>query len=352
LDSNYKFLIIRFSSIGDIILTTPLIRCLHNEYQGSQIDFLVKKEFAAVLEQNPYLANIITFNKSAGKGELGRIRKLITRNRYTHIFDIQRNIRSITVTAGSGASVSGFSKKLIARDLLIRFGVNTYKEIKPVFLRYFEAADSLGVNYDGRGTEVFPPATEKHTVEDILDHSSYSAERPLLVVAPGAQWANKRWTAEGFASASDTFCTQSGAFTVLIGGAGDTDVCNSVQAHMKTKVLNLAGKLNLMGSASLLGKASMVFTNDTGMLHMAQAMKAPVVAVYGPTTRELGFFPLPENSRVAETVISCRPCTQKGLDACPKKHFRCMNDLKPEFVSKLAVELFKEQNVNHLKSKS
>jgi heptosyltransferase II len=115
---------------------------------------------------------------------------------------------------------------------------------------------------------------------------------------------------------------------------------------MKTSSLNLAGKLNLMGSAALLGKAVMVFTNDTGMLHMAQAMKAPVVAVYGPTTHELGFFPLPENSRVAETEISCRPCTQKGLHSCPKKHFRCMNDIKPEMVSTLASELFHFRNAS------
>jgi heptosyltransferase II len=113
---------------------------------------------------------------------------------------------------------------------------------------------------------------------------------------------------------------------------------------MKNKPLNLCAKLSLMGSAAVLGRAAMVFTNDTGMLHMAQAMKAPVVAVYGPTTQELGFFPMPQNSRVAETSIACRPCTQKGLHSCPKTHFRCMNDIKPEVVSSLALELFTLKN--------
>jgi heptosyltransferase-2 len=113
---------------------------------------------------------------------------------------------------------------------------------------------------------------------------------------------------------------------------------------MKTPSVDLAGKLSLMGSAALLGKAKMVLTNDTGMLHMAQAMKAPVVAIYGPTTRELGFFPLTENSRVAEIDISCRPCTQKGLHSCPRKHFRCMKDLKPQVVADLAAGLFKTNN--------
>lgn len=349
MDSKYKFLIIRFSSIGDIILTTPLIRCLHKEYPGCSIDFLVKKEFSVVLSQNPNLNEIITFDKHT-KGELGRVRKLVKQKGYSHIFDIQRNIRSIFISTGSGATVTGFSKKLVARDLLIRFGINIYKEIKPVFLRYFEAAASLGVEYDGKGTEVFPAVTELDYVEEILKQNNIATGTNLLVVAPGAQWENKRWLAEGFATAADTFCKQTGAQTILIGGPGDIETCNSVQSLMKTESLNLAGKLSLMGSATLLGKAGMVFTNDTGMLHMAQAMKSPVVAVYGPTTRELGFFPLPDNSRVAETDVSCRPCTQKGLHECPKKHFRCMKDIKPKVVSDLAIDLLAEQSENFNKA--
>jgi lipopolysaccharide heptosyltransferase II len=340
LDSNFKFLIIRFSSIGDVILTTPLIRCLRAKFPDSHIDFLVKKEFSVVLSQNPHISNIITFDKKAGKGELGRIRGLVRQNSYSHIFDIQGNIRSILVSLGSGATRSGFSKKLFARDMLIRFGKNVYSEVKPVFLRYFEAASAFNIQYDGRGTEVFPDSDEAGIVTEILKQSNIASGVPILVVAPGAQWENKRWTAEGFAAAADTFCARTGASTVLIGGKGDVEACDLVKTAMGKPSLNLAGKLSLMGSASILGKAAMVLTNDTGMLHMAQAMKAPVVAVYGPTTRELGFFPLPENSRVAETEISCRPCAQKGLHHCPQKHFSCMKDIKPEVVSNQAIELF------------
>jgi len=345
LDSNYKFLIIRFSSIGDVILSTPLARSLRTKYPAAQIDFLVKKEFAVVLSNNPHISNVIPFDKEAGKGELSRIRREIKLNKYTHILDIQKNIRSILVTIGSGAIVSGFSKKLLARDILIRFGLNIYKEIKPVYLRYFESAVKLGVEYDGKGTEVFPDISEQGKIAEILSMNNVSAGAPILVIAPGAQWENKRWPAEFYAMAADTFCRQTGYYPVLIGGTGDVEICISVQNLMKSPSLNLAGKLSLMGSASMLGRSSMVFTNDTGMLHMAQAMKTRVVAIYGPTTRELGFFPLPENSRVAETDISCRPCTQKGLHSCPQKHFRCMNDLKPEMVSNLAAELVQSKNV-------
>jgi len=341
LNSRYKFLIIRFSSIGDIILTTPLIRCLRETFPNAHIDFLVKKEFAVVLSGNPHINNIITFDKTDGRNELRRIRMQVQLTRYSMIFDIQKNIRSMMIGVGSRTGIAGFSKKILARDLLIRFNINIYKEIKPVYLRYFEAVETLGVKYDGKGTEVFPSDQETSIVEALLTQNNVPTGKPLLVVAPGAQWETKRWTTDGFASAAGTFCNQTGAFTLLIGGPGDIDTCKEVQAQMTTPSLNLAGKLSLMGSAALLGKAAMVLTNDTGMLHMAQAMKAPVVAVYGPTTRELGFFPLPENSRVAEIELSCRPCTQKGLHSCPKKHFRCMNDLRPELVSELAAKLFK-----------
>jgi len=350
LASNYKFLIIRFSSIGDVLLTTPLVRCLRAKYPGAQIDFLIKKEFSVVLSGNPHINNIITFDKNDSRNELRRIRMHIIFSRYSVIFDLQKNIRSILICARSQTGIIGFSKKILARDLLIRFKINIYKEIKPVYLRYFESVETLGVVYDGKGTEVYPAAEESEKAEAILKQNNFEAEKPILVVAPGAQWENKCWTTDGFASAADTFCIQTGAKAVLIGGPGDVEICNSVQSQMKTPSLNLAGKLSLMGSAALLGKAAMVFTNDTGMLHMAQAMKAPVVAVYGPTTRELGFFPLPENSRVAEIEISCRPCTQKGLHSCPKKHFRCMNDLKPEMVSNLANELFQMKNATSITS--
>ena len=340
LNARYKFLIIRFSSIGDIILTTPLIRCLRAAFPNAQIDFLVKKEFAVVLSGNPHINNIITFDKTDSRNQLRQIRMQVQLTRYSMIFDIQKNIRSIMIGVGSRTGIAGFSKKLLARELLIRFKINIYKEIKPVYLRYFEAVETLGVRYDGKGTEVFPAEQETYAVEALLAQNHIPRDKPLLVAAPGAQWETKRWTTEGFATAADTFCNQTGAYTVLIGGPGDVETCTLMQAQMKTPSLNLAGKLSLMGSAALLGKAAMVITNDTGMLHMAQAMKAAVVAVFGPTTRELGFFPLPENSRVAEIELSCRPCTQKGLHLCPKKHFRCMNDLRPELVSQLAAELF------------
>jgi lipopolysaccharide heptosyltransferase II len=341
-----KFLIIRFSSIGDVILATPLVRCLRAAYPESRIDFLVKKEFAAVLSGNPYLNEILILDKQKGPEELSRIRKKIRETGYTRILDIQMNIRSVALTTFSGVSVSCFSKKIVSRDLLIRFGWNTYSGVKPVFLRYFEAAESDGVSYDGKGTEVFPSDAHRVKVKELLVREGIPEGIPLLVLAPGAQWENKRWPADRFAAAADQFCRETGGRVALAGGAGDREICERVISLMKTRPADFCGKLDLMGSAALLGFASVALTNDTGMMHMAQAVKTPVVAVFGPTTRELGFFPVPEKSRVAEAPVSCRPCTQKGLHHCPQKHFLCMNDIYPETVASHILNLYNESHTD------
>lgn len=333
-----SFLIIRLSSIGDVILTTPLIRCLRKAYPQSRIDFLVKKQFVDVIAANPHIDNIITFDTKADK-ELGRIKKLVKANHYTHIIDLQKNIRSIFICCGSKATYSSFSKRIFARYLLIRFHWNIYKETKPVYLRYFEALKKLGVGYDGEGTEVFPFVSDIENVENKLNQQAVQQSLAILAIAPGARWANKRWTTDGYASAINDFCDKIPAIPVFIGGKEDIAIVEQIQPLLRHHSVSFAGELTLMQSAAMLGKANVVITNDTGMLHMAQAMKAPVVAVFGPTTKELGFFPLPAKSRVAEMNLACRPCTQKGLDACPKGHFKCMKDINPQQVSKLAKEL-------------
>lgn len=333
-----RFLVIRLSSIGDVILSTPLIRCLRKAFPESRIDFLVKKEFAAVLTNNPHISEIIVYDKQGGLGEFRRVKMLIKERNYHQIIDIQQNIRSILFSVGTRAAVTTFSKKLWKRFLLIRLRINAYREVKPVYLRYMEAVESLGITYDGLGTEMFLPEEEVQQAAILCSGAGNGSPATLIAIAPGARWANKRWPAERFAQAANQLAASYNIQAVLIGGSADTDACLHVMQHLEVPVTNLAGKLSLVGSAAMLKQCSLLLTNDTGMMHMAQAVKTPVIAIFGPTTRELGFFPLPENGSVAETKLYCRPCTQKGLDACPKQHFRCMLDIHPSTVASLALE--------------
>lgn len=340
MNSKQSFLIIRFSSIGDILLATPLLRCLRNMYPEARIDFLVKKEFRQVLSGNPHINNLIVFDKHA-KGEIKRIRKQVKQTSYTHIVDIQSNIRSLLISGFQKTIRRSFSKHVFARTLLIRFGVNIYRNPQPVFLRYFEAVKKAGVYYDGEGTEVFPTENDFSTVRELIKNAGTHQSQKFLIVAPGAQWENKRWPAEHFAAAADMFCADNKHVTILIGGPGDASISKKVELLMKTPCINLTAQTSLMGSAALLAMAELVFTNDTGMLHLSQAVKTPVVGVYGPTTRELGFYPLNDSGVAAEVDLSCRPCTQKGLHNCPKGHHNCMLHVLPETVAGLGRQILR-----------
>jgi ADP-heptose:LPS heptosyltransferase len=154
----------------------------------------------------------------------------------------------------------------------------------------------------------------------------------LAVICPGAAHFNKRWNPEGFITTARSLINDASAFVVVHGGKADATLCGSIAENIGGSVANFAGSFSLSESAALLKLSRVVIANDSGLLHMAQSQKIPVVAIYGPTTRELGYFPLEENSTVIEVPLYCRPCTHNGLEKCPRKHFRCMNEITADQV--------------------
>lgn len=334
-----SFLIIRLSSIGDVVLTTALVRCLRASYPSARIDYVVKKEFATLLEGNPHINKVIPFDKNLGFRGLIQCRRLIAQARYTHILDLQKNIRSFLLARLQGATVSNFSKKVLARKLLIQLKWNFYQDVKPVLQRYFESVKKLGIVYDGKGTEVFPTADDQRKAMEYLP-SANGLDEKWIGLAPGAQWANKRWPAENFALAAHALSETYDAPLLALGGKSDSETVGRVEQNLQLPLVRLDGKTTLMQSAAVLSRCKLLLTNDTGMMHLAQAVGTAVVAIFGPTTRQLGFFPFPPNSRVAESDVPCRPCTQKGRKQCPKGHFNCMHQVTPEMVISRSKELF------------
>ena len=336
-----NILIFRLSSIGDIILTTALIRCIRKTFPVSQITFVVKKEFHDLIKYNTNLNKIIAYDKSTGFKGLQILRQNIKRNRYDWFIDIHNNIRSNYVKRNSRIPLKTVYKKyIIKRWILINTGINLYKQNKPVLLRYFDALKILDVKYDGEGTEVFFSDGHMQKVRDTLESNGYKNSR-IAVLCPGASYKNKQWTMEGFAEIAGIL-KERGFYVVLLGGKTDIKNCRNVNEINNNNLLNIAGELKLLESAALLSISDIVVTNDSGMLHMAQSQKKPVVAIFGPTTKELGYFPIPQKSRIAEVELSCRPCTPKGLNHCPKKHFKCMKNISSKMVIKLIDELLNE----------
>ncbi len=334
----HKILIIRLSSIGDIILTTPLLRSIRETYPNASLTYVTKKQYTGLLAASPHISELIPFDKSEGFRGLRRIRHYLREQHFDACLDVHNNWRSRFLRFGLGARViSTYPKYIIRRTFLVRFRINLYKHISPVYLRYFKAARRLNVQYDGKGSEIHFPKAASDKVTSMLTSLGYTFDSPLVVICPGATYLNKKWLADGYIKTGRYLREEKSVFVIIHGGPDDKDLCDTIAEQIGEGSYSLAGSLSLPESSALLGLSSLVIANDSGLLHLAQSQKRPVVGIYGPTTRQLGFYPIEGNSTVVETSLSCRPCTPKGLNYCPKGHFKCMKDITPERVIQAAL---------------
>jgi heptosyltransferase-2 len=330
-----KVLVIRFSSIGDILLSSPLVRAMRKRFPACQIDFVAKTQYADLVRYNPHLSNVIEFPDGGTVAELRALRKRIYGTDYDLIIDIHDNLRSRFLCLAA-RNVVRVKKRKLARWFLINTKWNLYPSLggsPSVAERYLEPLAHLGVQNDNSGLEVFfPPEIEKKA-ERLL--ASLNHRQTIIGLAPAAVHATKMWTMEGFAQVGVTLATELNADVALFGSAQDLERCKLIEQMICAKrtsmrVLNLAGKTTLLEAASVMDRCAVVISNDSGLMHLAAARKRPVVAIFGSTVQEFGFFPYGTRSIVVENRnLECRPCTHIGRSRCPKKHFRCMNDISP-----------------------
>lgn len=343
LEKPNKIILFRLSSIGDIILTTPLIRCLKKTFPAVRIDFVIKKEYADLMQFNPHISELIVFDKSSGMNGLIKTRKYIIQERYDFFIDIHKNFRSLIVkTASRIKHRKSYSKSIWKRTILIWFKINLFKNVKPVYLKYFDTVQEIQVPYDGLGTEVFIPGEVMGKVDKMLVSHAIDRNKEFITICPGATYWNKRWPAEKFMGLIELIDRKTGYQVILLGGPGDRELCQFIKNSTSVQVTDFSGRLSLLESGALLSKSHCVVTNDSGMMHLAQSQKTPVVAIFGATVKELGFFPLKDKSIVIEHSVPCRPCTHKGLDRCPRKHFKCMNSIEIKEVFKGLEKLLKK----------
>jgi lipopolysaccharide heptosyltransferase II len=310
-----------------------LLRSIRETYPSASITYITKKQFANLLADSPYISELIAFDTTEGFQGLRKIKRRLREQHFDACLDIHNNWRSRYLRFGVGARlIATYPKYIIRRAFLIRLRINLYTHISPVYLRYFQSGRRLNVQYDGKGSEIHFPKAATEKVTGILTSLGYDFIAPLVVICPGATYFNKKWLPGGFVKTARLLMDERSAFVIIHGGRDDKDLCDSIADQTGGTSYSLAGSLSLPESAALLKLSSLVIANDSGLLHLAQSQKRPVVGIYGPTTRELGFFPIEQNSTVVETSLSCRPCTPKGLNYCPKGHFRCMKDITPEMV--------------------
>ncbi len=310
-DKKLKILIIRFSSIGDIVLTSPVIRCLKKQVNGIELHYLTKKAFETVLAGNPQLDKIHYLENS-----LSDCIQELKKEKFDYIIDLHHNLRTSWIKTKLGVSSSSFDKLNWQKWLLVNLKRNT---LPPVHIvdRYLETVKFLGVKNDHMGLDYFLLKT--YTLAEMLpqSHQSYIA----LVI--GAQHATKRLPVDKLTE----LCKGIKGSVVLLGGPEDKERGEEIIKAAGHHVFNACGKFKLDESAFLISKAQKVISHDTGLMHIAAAFNKPIVSVWGNTVPEFGMYPYKADySRIIQVKdLSCRPCSKIGFKNCPKGHFKCMN---------------------------
>jgi ADP-heptose:LPS heptosyltransferase len=306
-----KFLVLRFSSIGDIILTTPVIRCLKNQVHEAEVHFATKKSYRTLAENNLYIDKYFLLENS--DNEL--ISQLQAEN-YDYIIDLHHNIRTLKIKWKLGVKSFSFNKLNWQKWLLVNFG--QYGLVKKSIL-----PQSLGVKNDGQGLDYFIPDKDNFEVP---------IREKYAVYAIGGQHFTKKLPIQKMVELVKTIQIP----TILIGGPEDAEKAEELVKQLRGSfwpgaVINMCGKCNLNQSASIIKQAEVVYTHDTGMMHVAAALKKKVISIWGNTVPEFGMYPYATEYEVIENkTLGCRPCSKIGYSKCPKGHFGCMNSLKFE----------------------
>ncbi len=307
-----KILLVRLSSFGDIVLTFPLINLLKRKFPESHITFVVKEKYSELLKMNPFVDTVL----SVKEGKLSVLKDLLSAGNFDISIDLQNNAKSRYLTS-SLSNVCRYRKNNLKKFLLVKFKINLLKDPVPVYRKYINSV-----------REVIPIGNEElEFTTSKLSYTSFdSREDKYTLIAPSSRHFTKTYPKEKFI---EFINNNSETRFILVGDDSDTDkeICSYISSHTDNSI-DLCGKLNFSALAGVIDGAERVICNDSGVLHLAEAMGKDVTAIFGSTVKEFGFFPQLADSEVFENnKLKCRPCSHTGLPSCPLKHFKCMRDV-------------------------
>lgn len=331
-----KILILRFSSIGDIVLTTPVIRTVKTQLDKAEVHYATKIQFQELFQANPYIDKMHYLRES-----LHDLIEELKTERFDYIIDLHHNLRTFRVKRALGAKSSSYNKLNIEKWLKVNIKIDKLPNIHIVD-RYMKTVEFLGVRMDALGLDYFIPEKDEVPSDWLPD----GFRNDYVVYAIGAQHGTKKLPLKRMIE----LCDRINKPVVLLGGPEDAATGEAVakffstvgepaetteglrRLNKKTIVYNGCGKFNINQSASVVRQASYVFTHDTGLMHIAAAFKKEIFSIWGNTIPAFGMYPYRTRFTILEnTRITCRPCSKIGYEKCPKGHFRCMNDLSLDF---------------------
>ncbi len=331
-----KFLIIRFSSIGDIVLTTPVIRCLKKQVPGAEIHYLTKERFHSLVKHNPYLDKI---HLLAHSWEL-MIHELRLED-YDHVIDLHHNLRTLRLKKALGKPAHSFNKLNAQKYIYVNLKWNIMPDVHIVD-RYLDTVKSFNVKNDGAGLDHFISTIDETKQTDIP--ASHLAGYIAIVI--GAAHNTKKYPVHKLKA----LCAQLDHPVILLGGKEDENNGNEIASIDRVKIYNACGKFSLNESADLMRKSKLVISNDTGLMHIATAFKKPVISLWGNTVPSFGMYPYYGDNALSAFAhtnagtgtrvsslpydilqvnkLKCRPCSKIGYSKCPRKHFKCMENIE------------------------
>lgn len=309
-----RLLIIRLSSLGDILLTTPLLRLIKTSFPHIEIDFILTSSYKDVLVNNPYINNIILYSKDEPAKSIKELRS----NNYDLVIDLQNNFRSKKIRRRIRGEKLVFKKPTLKKLILVKTKINLLKDAEQIPVRYANVFDDIKLDDDGI---------------DLLSTSepsiTFDPNKKYVGICPGAKHFTKMWPIDYFIKLC-RLLIKDGWNVVMFGGESDRKICAQIWKELP-EVINLQNNDDLLQTAADMKFCSAIFCNDSGLMHTASGVKVPVLVFFGSTVREFGFTPFNNKHLILEnSSLSCRPCSHIGKYKCPKVHFNCMNEITPQ----------------------
>ncbi len=328
-----KYLVVRFSSIGDIVLTTPVIRCLKNQVDEAIIHFVTKEQYVPVLKNNPYIEHIHAFT-----GNLNELIRELKKEHFDYIIDLHHNLRSALLKSRIRIISFSFPKLNVQKWLLVNLRINRLPDTHIVD-RYLKTVRLFDVMNDQQGLDYFIPEEAVVRMEDL----PVEFRKGYIAFAIGGLHTTKKLTPEKII----TICKGLKIPVVLLGGKEDAKTGDEIAEKTGGTIHNACGIYSINESASLVEQADLVITHDTGLMHIAAAFRKRIISIWGNTIPEFGMYPYhpdPRSVIVQVPGLSCRPCSKIGFEKCPKKHFRCIQDIDSNRVIQIANDLIMEKS--------
>ena len=312
-----KILVVRFSSIGDIVLTTPILRCIKQQLPNTELHFLTKRNFLGVIENNHYVDKFFSIVQSVNE-----VVHSLKNENYDYVIDLHNNLRTFKLKTILSKKSFSFNKLNWEKFLLVNLKINQLPN-KHIIDRFFEAIAPLGVINDGKGLNYFIPKKDEIHIPSYLPSNFQNGYYALVV---GGSYFTKQIPFNKLKE----ICSMSSLPLTLLGGKEDKVIAKELNSVFRNKTVDLCGNLNLNQSASVIQQSQKVITSDTGLMHIGAALKKDIISLWGNTIPEFGMTPyLPgKDSQILEVKnLSCRPCSKLGYKKCPKSHFKCMNEV-------------------------